>query len=161
MNLLKAALKKTFNSAFPHMRELGWQVLELESDAVLAKVRYGPDLVGDPRTGVLHGGVVTSLLDSAGGLAVLARLGRPLPLATLDLRIDYMRPSKPGLDVFGRVECFQLTRNVAFTRGVAYDADPADPVAAMTATYMLNTQRLRRRQGSGADGGNGDGTASD
>jgi uncharacterized protein (TIGR00369 family) len=101
-------------------------------------------LVGDPTTGVLHGGVVTTLLDSTAGAAVFSALSGPVPtpIATLDLRIDYLRPSTPHAPLYARVECYKLTHHVAFARGVAYNLDPSDPVASMSATFMLRTQAL-------------------
>jgi acyl-coenzyme A thioesterase PaaI-like protein len=83
------------------------------------------------------------LLDSTGGAAVLSAIAKPIPLATLDLRIDYLRPSRPGSSLYARVECYKQTYNVAFARGVAYDSVESDPVAAMAATYMLHTQTKR------------------
>lgn len=146
----KEALHKMFTAGSPHMVELGYDIILLSKELTVARITYSDALVGDPVTGVLHGGVVTSLLDTTGGAAVLMKVGELMPLATLDLRIDYLRPSRPGKDVFARVECFKATRNVAFTRGVAYDEDEADPVAAMTATYMLNTTAVRRSAGGAA-----------
>jgi acyl-coenzyme A thioesterase PaaI-like protein len=60
-------------------------------------------------------------------------------IATLDLRIDYMRAAEPGKDVFAKAHCFKVTKNVAFVRAVAYDDDPEDPVAAATAAFMLDS----------------------
>ncbi len=60
------------------------------------------------------------------------------PIATLDLRIDYMKPATPGKDLLARAECYKLTRNVAFVRGVAYHDDPSDPIATSVATFMLS-----------------------
>jgi len=94
---------------------------------------------------VLHGGVVTTLLDSTGGAAVLSAVASPVALATLDLRIDYLRPSAPGRALFARAECYKQTKHIAFTRGVAYDSHESDPVAAMAATYMLHTRSFRRQ----------------
>lgn len=128
----------------PHQQAIGFELLELTSEYALGRIPYRPEFVGNPLTGVIHGGIVTTLLDIVGGAAATGRCGTHLSMATLDLRIDYLRPSKPQHDLFARVECYKLTRSVAFTRGVAYDAALADPLAAMTATYMLNTPTQRR-----------------
>ena len=76
--------------------------------------------------------------------AVLSAVATPTPLATLDLRIDYLRRMPPHRELVARVECYKRTKHIAFARGVAYDADESDPVAAMAATYMLHTQLVRR-----------------
>jgi uncharacterized protein (TIGR00369 family) len=143
---VESVLAKLFASMSPHMRQLEFKIVSLEGGVCVAQLPYREELVGDPATGVLHGGVVTSLLDTAGGAAVLSAVGQPLPLATLDLRIDYLRPSLPGRAVRARVECYKTTYNIAFTRGVAFDTDEADPIASMAATYMLRTQAVRRSE---------------
>jgi uncharacterized protein (TIGR00369 family) len=109
---------------------------------------YRADLVGNPDTGVLHGGVITALLDACSGAAVFAALPRLVPIATLDLRIDYLRPAQAGCAVQAHATCYKLTRNVAFTRAVAYHEDPDDPIAASVGTFMLSTRGGTRR---GAD----------
>ncbi len=143
MGALDGIIGKLFGSISPHTRSLGFEVVSMKDGVAVAKIPYSAELVGDPLSGVLHGGVVTSMLDTTGGVAVISAVGLPTPIATLDLRIDYLRPSKPGEDLFARVECYKKTHNVAFTRGVAYNGDEADPVASMAATYMLRTQAFR------------------
>jgi uncharacterized protein (TIGR00369 family) len=128
----------------PHQQAIGFELLELTTEYASGRIPYRLEFVGNPLTGVVHGGIVTTLLDTVGGAAVIGRFGAPLTMATLDLRIDYLRPSRPRHDLFARVECYKLTRNVAFTRGVAYDAAIDDPLAAMSATYMLHTPTQRR-----------------
>ncbi len=130
-------LFELFTEAVPHHRELGFEIVSAENATGVARIPYREDLVGNPETGVLHGGVVTSLLDSTGGIAVLAAMKEPKLIATLDLRIDYLKPATAGEPVYAKVECYKITTHVAFTRGVAYNRDPDDPVASMTATYML------------------------
>jgi uncharacterized protein (TIGR00369 family) len=137
------AVGKLFGSMSPHMRDLGFEIVSIAQGVCVARIPYRAELVGDPLSGVLHGGVVTSLLDSAGGAAVLSALQSPTALATLDLRIDYLRPSRPGRPMLARVECYKATKHVAFTRGIAYDESESDPLAAMAATYMLHTQSSR------------------
>jgi uncharacterized protein (TIGR00369 family) len=126
----------------PQGRALGLELVSVKPELVL-KVPYRPELVGDPETGVIAGGVVTTLLDFACGWATALALKEPTSIATLDLRIDYMRAARPGLDIHATAYCYKLTRSVAFLRGVAYDEDPADPVAAAQAAFMLDSNAGR------------------
>ena len=78
-------------------------------------------------------------MDMATSLAVWGKKGRWIPHATLDLRVDYLRPATPGRTVIGRGECYRLTRAISFVRGQAHDGDPDDPIAHVAGTYM-NTE---------------------
>jgi uncharacterized protein (TIGR00369 family) len=147
MGALDGIIGKLFGSISPHTRTLGFEVVSMKDGVAVASIPYNEEYVGDPTSGVLHGGVVTSLLDTTGGVAVISAIGLPSPIATLDLRIDYLRPSTPGQALFARVECYKKTHNVAFTRGLAYNGSESDPVAAMAATYMLRTQAFRKAGG--------------
>lgn len=101
------------------------------------RLPYHPRLIGDPETGVLASGPIVSLMDMATSMAVWIRCKRFQPQATLDLRIDYLRPARPGCDVIGRGECYRVTRRIAFVRGQAHDGDPGDPLAAVAGTFMF------------------------
>lgn len=98
---------------------------------------YDPGLVGDPATGVLASGPILAMMDMATSLAVWTRLGAFRPHATLDLRIDYLRPATPGKTVYGRGECYRITRAISFVRGQAHDGDPTDPLAHVAGTFMF------------------------
>ena len=128
----------------PHTRALGFRLEALEGRAVTLAVPYRPEFAGDPDSGVVAGGVVSTLLDHGCGMAVWAALERYQVIATLDMRIDYMRAAEPGLDVFARARCFKLTRSVAFVRAWAYDREVGDPVAAAQGCYMLNSDGRRK-----------------
>jgi len=128
----------------PHPRALGFQLEGVEGDVVTLRCPYREDLIGDPVSKVLAGGLATTLLDHVCGMAVWVKLDRFVPIATLDLRIDYMRAAEPGLDLFARARCYKLTRSVAFVRGWAYDRDHKDPVAAAQSAFMLESDAGRR-----------------
>lgn len=124
-------------SRLPFSHEIGMRLHRAENGVAVLSVPYAENLVGDPETGVLHGGVITALLDTACGWAVMVAPADLRSTATLDLRIDYMRPATAGEAVFARAECYRLTRAIGFARAVAYHTDPDDPVATAQGTFIL------------------------
>lgn len=132
---------RAFTEGVPHNKALGLRIVAMEhpGEAVF-ELPYDPKLVGNPDTGVLHGGAITALLDGASGAAVFMALTEWVPIATLDLRIDYLKPAEPPKAVRAKATCYKVTRNVAFTRAIAYHEDPDDPIASAVGTFMLSTK---------------------
>jgi uncharacterized protein (TIGR00369 family) len=97
---------------------------------------YHSDLIGDEASGVIASGPILALMDMATSVGVWRRLDAFKGHATLDLRIDYLRPARPGQTVIGRGECYRITRSIAFVRGQAHDGDPNDPLAHVAGTFM-------------------------
>ena len=125
----------------PHARAIGLAVVDAQPGHIWLRVPYADFLVGNPETGVIHGGVITTLLDNGGGAAVMTALDELRAVATLDLRIDYMKPATPGRDIVGHCHCHKVTRNVAFVRGTAYHDTPDDPIATAAMTFMVGANR--------------------
>ncbi|HVM98416.1 MAG TPA: PaaI family thioesterase [Candidatus Acidoferrales bacterium] len=121
----------------PHAQYLGIMVVETGPCFAVMKLPYRQELVGDPARGVVFGGVITTLIDQASGLAVACSMEELSAIATVDLRIDYLRAAEPGKDLFTRSECYKLTRNIAFVRASAWDNEPRDPFATCQATFMV------------------------
>ncbi len=127
----------------PHGRELGLEVVHAARGMAIMRLPWHERLVGNADELVLHGGVVTTLLDSVCGMATMSARTPPERIVTLDLRIDYQRPATPQLDLFARAEVTKLTRTVAFLSAVAYQDDPKDTVALATGTFMFVGSRRR------------------
>jgi uncharacterized protein (TIGR00369 family) len=121
----------------PHCGYLGMEMVDAGPCFTTIRLPYKPELVGDPSRGVVFGGVITTLIDHTAGLSVFCSLDEMRAIATLDLRIDYLRAAEPGADLIGHAECYKMTKNVAFVRAVAYDRDRDDPFASCVASFML------------------------
>ncbi len=129
--------QRFFVETVPHSVALGLQFVASGNGWVQLALPWREDLVGDPDSGVVHGGVITTLVDACCGSAVLTALPELQRIVTLDLRIDYLRPAAQGQRLRCRAECYRLTRQVAFVRAVVDDGDEADPVATSAATFMV------------------------
>ncbi len=137
----KKKLARQFISGLPYAQALGLQMEEIGDGHAVISMPYGDHLVGDPATGVIHGGAVSGLMDTTGGAAVLSHPSTPGGTATIDLRIDYMRAATPGQRIVARADVYHITRSVAFVRAVALDDDTANPVATATGAFTVEPGR--------------------
>ncbi|WP_371169214.1 PaaI family thioesterase [Aliiroseovarius sp. 2305UL8-7] len=140
----KAEIARKFTEAIPHCGALGMSLDDLGDGEATMSMPYDERLVGDPRTGVIHGGAVSALLDTCCGSAVMSHPKAPATTATIDLRIDYMRPATPGHRITARATCYHVTRSVAFVRAVALDEDEGRPVATATGAFTADGDPKRR-----------------
>ena len=130
-------IARQFIEALPHSRALGMRLEAIGEGTATIAMPYDSRLIGDPSTGVIHGGAVSALMDTACGASVMSHPQAGFSTATLDLRIDYMRPASPGQTIRTRAECHHVTRSVAFVRAVATDDDESRPVAMATGAFTV------------------------
>ena len=119
------------------LRALGGELVEFKNGVGRLRLPWSEKLVGNPETGVVHGGVITAMLDQSCGMAIGSALDTPMGMATLDLRIDYMKPATPREEILIEAECLKITREIAFARARAYHTAIDDPIAIATGTFML------------------------
>lgn len=128
-------LARQFIKAIPHAQALKLRLVAIGNGIAEIEMPYDPALIGDPETGVIHGGAVSTLMDTCCGAAVMSHDSQPIGTATIDLRIDYMRVAKPGQTIRARAECYHMTRSVAFVRAFAMDDQETPAVATATGTF--------------------------
>lgn len=131
----KAQIAQQFIEALPHSKALGMRIVAVGDGEAEIEMEYDTRFIGDPATGVIHGGAVSALMDTCGGAAVMSHPDAPPLTATIDLRIDYMRPATPGQRIRAKASVYHLTRSVAFVRAVATDDDANRPVATATGAF--------------------------
>lgn len=120
-----------------HAGVLGLHLVAQGEDWAELTFDYDPRFAMSADNGVMASGPIISLIDTASGAAIIARNKRFRPMATLDLRIDYMRTAVPGRSITARATCYRVTRNVAFVRCEAHDGNPDDPVASAMASFFF------------------------
>ena len=133
-------LRANFMRAIPHSLECGMTVDRLDATGAYASMPYRPEWLGDTERGVIHTGIITTLVDTICGLAAVAGAGRFETVATLDLRMDFLRPARPGKPLRAHAECYRLTRSISFIRARAWQDDEAEPVAVTQAAFMRGSR---------------------
>ena len=136
-NEKRQVIARQFIDALPHCRALGMALDTVGFGEAAISMPYDPRFVGDPATGVIHGGAVSALMDTCSGAAVMSHPDGPIATATIDLRIDYMRPATPGQRITANASVYHMTRTVAFVRATAVDDDASRPVATATGAFTV------------------------
>jgi uncharacterized protein (TIGR00369 family) len=143
---MEARLRQAFEETVPFNCLLGLKVESLDPGAPKLRFDMKPDLIGNPRRQILHGGVIASVLDVAAGFAIhLAvinnRTEQPpldanLPtIGTIDLRVDYLRPGR-GNHFIATGRVVRLGNRVAVAHMDLVN-DQGDLIATGGAAYMV------------------------
>ncbi|MEM9304582.1 MAG: hotdog fold thioesterase [Pseudomonadota bacterium] len=138
-----ARLGGWFETGIPFHKHLGMRLELAEEGRVVLRIPWSDELVGDPRRPAIHGGVISTIVDAAGGAACFAMLGGPEDsVSTVDLRVDYLRPGTPG-DLLCEARIVRMGNRVGVTRSHVYrdrlpgPGDADEPIATGQAVYNV------------------------
>ena len=92
-----AELVEFIEKLIPFNRFLGMHIAEAIDGFVRLELPYRPEFIGDAARPALHGGVISTLIDTAGGFAVWTKIQLEDRVSTIDLRVDYLAPGAPEL----------------------------------------------------------------
>jgi uncharacterized protein (TIGR00369 family) len=149
MTIPTSASHQTWADAFmtgiPYAVASGMKVTELGKGTVSLYLPAREAWTGDADLQMIHTGCLSALADSACGLAVGAAMDTPEPIATLDLRMDYLRPAMANSELVCKAECYRLSRSIGFVRGHVFQIGQDEPVATVNATFMRATANTRRK----------------
>ncbi len=116
---------KRFLNEIPFHIHLGLQVEEAREGYARLRLPYRPEFVGDARRPALHGGLLSTLVDTCGGIAVWASGDPHDKVATIDLRVDYLRPA-PAKDLIAEAQVRLLGNRVGNAAVIVHAADDPD-----------------------------------
>ncbi|MCC6212409.1 MAG: thioesterase family protein [Burkholderiales bacterium] len=102
MRTVHAVLRRVMEHHIAFNKHLGVRVESFDPQAPKLGFDMRPELVGNPARQILHGGVISAVLDVAGGFAIMLSIASDAEitaakfpkLGTIDLRVDYLRPGR-------------------------------------------------------------------
>ncbi len=145
---LLATVRSVFEEKIPFVRALGLTITRLDMEKVVVSFDFREDLVGNFIRGALHGGVISSALDTTGGLVAFigvlkrvqtdsaaAKIARLANIGTIDLRIDYLR-SGVGRSFHASGAVLRAGNKVVVTRMELHNNEQT-LLAVGTGTYLV------------------------
>lgn len=91
----EATLKQLLEELIPFNKFLGVKALHIGGDGVTLELPFRDEFIGDPMRPALHGGVMSTIADVVGGIAVWCKVqDARARVSTIDMRIDYLRPGR-------------------------------------------------------------------
>lgn len=140
---LRETIERFFADEIPFNRFLGLRLEFLDRGVARVFLPFKPELVGDPMRPALHGGVVASALDTAGGAAVFSELALGDRVSTVDIRVDYLRPARLE-DLYAEATIKRVGNRMGVTAIRAYHAsDPDRSVAEAMGVYNIRREHDR------------------
>jgi uncharacterized protein (TIGR00369 family) len=130
------AIRQFFVGGIPFNAFVGLELVDIRRGGARAKIPFRPELIGDPTRPALHGGVISMLADTIGGAAVFSLTYPGDKVATIDLRVDYLRPGRSE-DLIADAEVIRIGNRVGVASVRVWQADEEEPIAVAKGVYTI------------------------
>ncbi|MDF1822157.1 MAG: PaaI family thioesterase [Alcanivoracaceae bacterium] len=131
------AAKAFFGREHPLFSAFGIEVGEMSQEGAAMSMACVNDV--QDSNGAVHRGALSTLVDTTCGLAIFARLGDMRPIATIDLRVDFIAAPQAGEGIYSKVTCFAVEGEVAYVRGEARGCDSDSLLASTSGSFAIGT----------------------
>ena len=148
LNVMKEIIIYIYAEKMPFNKFLGIEIVSIDFDEIVLQFPLKPELIGNYDKQILHGGVISAVIDLAGGVAVQFAALRNMEgynlvkiqerfstMSTIDMRIDFLRPGK-GENFFVKTQVVRAGNKVSVARSSFYDENDKE-LAIGTASYMV------------------------
>ena len=140
------AYQEIIERQMPFNRLLGIKLHGLEQGFCSLLLPFKQELVGDHRTGALHGGVLSTLIDTCGGFAVWSLCAIDDRVATIDLRVDYMKPG-PRADIVAESRVMLMGNRVGTVHTQVFPLDkPLSILAEGRSVYNVGKKVTKKEK---------------
>jgi len=143
MKALQPLMRKVMEELIAFNKHLGLKVESFDREAPKLRFDMRPELIGNPSTKILHGGVISATLDVAGGFVIMLGLAHEMDsvptsfpkMGTIDLRVDYLRPGR-GKYFIATARIVRKGSRIAVTHMELHN-DEGDLIATGGAAYVI------------------------
>jgi uncharacterized protein (TIGR00369 family) len=143
------AMLRLMEEHVPFNRYLGMKVESVEEGRGVMVLPVRPEFIGDPRRPALHGGVLSALIDTAGGVAAWSVLGPKESVSTVDLRVDYLEPAGLGEPLRAEAQLVRKGNRVCHVKVAVTQAEAL--VAEGRAVYNIHRRVSEDAAGPSVD----------
>lgn len=141
-------LRQVFEELIPFNKFLGIRTEDVSRGRARISLPFREELIGDPFKRAIHGGVLSTMADVAGGMAVWSALDDPATarVSTIDLRVDYLRPGRPH-DVVADATVVRLGGRIAVADvKLFHPGADAEPIATGKGVYVVKIPKHAPRE---------------
>jgi len=137
---ITSRLQQYFSTGSPLFAYLGLTIEAASSTGIEARFTPRPELAGASAEASPFGGVITTVLDSLFGLAIMLELGAPTPIATINLRTDFLRSSPTFGELKFTGRCVNIDRDIARAEGACTEHSSGAIIAHSYAAFAVGTK---------------------